>query len=86
MSTCQQDTVNILKAECYKFPPLKESDAMFSADSAPEWADGEVCHRFVLLYFLYRLTCPITRPWNVVVTVDVATRTATRKSKLNWVV
>ncbi|XP_073945414.1 hepatocyte growth factor regulated tyrosine kinase substrate isoform X2 [Choristoneura fumiferana] len=40
-----QDTVNILKAECYKFPPLKESDAMFSADSAPEWADGEVCHR-----------------------------------------
>ncbi|XP_041978001.1 hepatocyte growth factor-regulated tyrosine kinase substrate isoform X2 [Aricia agestis] len=40
-----QDTVNILKAEGHKFPPLKESDAMFSADSAPEWADGEVCHR-----------------------------------------
>ncbi|CAH0579321.1 unnamed protein product [Chrysodeixis includens] len=40
-----QDTVNILKAECYKFPPLKESDAMFSADTAPEWANGEVCHR-----------------------------------------
>ncbi|CAH2106301.1 unnamed protein product [Euphydryas editha] len=40
-----QDTVNILKAEGYKFPPLKESDAMFSADTAPEWADGEVCHR-----------------------------------------
>ncbi|CAG9094633.1 unnamed protein product [Plutella xylostella] len=40
-----QDTVNILKAECFKFPPLKESDAMFSADTAPEWADGEVCHR-----------------------------------------
>ncbi|XP_059047051.1 hepatocyte growth factor-regulated tyrosine kinase substrate-like [Achroia grisella] len=40
-----QDTVNILKAESYKFPPLKESDAMFSADTAPEWADGEVCHR-----------------------------------------
>ncbi|XP_072931911.1 uncharacterized protein Hrs isoform X2 [Epargyreus clarus] len=39
------DTVNILKAEGYKFPPLKESDAMFSADTAPEWADGEVCHR-----------------------------------------
>lgn len=43
---CQQDTVNILKAEGFKFPPLKESDAMFSADTAPEWADGEVCHRF----------------------------------------
>lgn len=40
-----QDTVNILKAEGYKFPPLKESDAMFSADTAPEWAEGEVCHR-----------------------------------------
>ncbi|XP_045448439.1 hepatocyte growth factor-regulated tyrosine kinase substrate [Melitaea cinxia] len=40
-----QDTVNILKAEGHKFPPLKESDAMFSADTAPEWADGEVCHR-----------------------------------------
>lgn len=40
-----QDTVNILKAEGYKFPTLKESDAMFSADTAPEWADGEVCHR-----------------------------------------
>ncbi|XP_034830948.1 hepatocyte growth factor-regulated tyrosine kinase substrate isoform X1 [Maniola hyperantus] len=40
-----QDTVNILKAEGHKFPPLKESDAMFSADTAPEWANGEVCHR-----------------------------------------
>uniref|UniRef100_A0A0A9X6D9 Hepatocyte growth factor-regulated tyrosine kinase substrate n=1 Tax=Lygus hesperus TaxID=30085 RepID=A0A0A9X6D9_LYGHE len=40
-----QDTVNILKADGYKFPALKESDAMFSADSAPEWADGECCHR-----------------------------------------
>ncbi|KAL4704208.1 hypothetical protein ACJJTC_011834 [Scirpophaga incertulas] len=40
-----QDTVNILKAEGFKFPSLKESDAMFSADTAPEWADGEVCHR-----------------------------------------
>ncbi|OWR53665.1 Hepatocyte growth factor-regulated tyrosine kinase substrate [Danaus plexippus plexippus] len=40
-----QDTVNILKAEGHKFPPQKESDAMFSADTAPEWADGEVCHR-----------------------------------------
>ncbi|XP_013199800.1 hepatocyte growth factor-regulated tyrosine kinase substrate isoform X2 [Amyelois transitella] len=39
------DTVNILKAEGFKFPTLKESDAMFSADTAPEWADGEVCHR-----------------------------------------
>ncbi|XP_039753795.1 hepatocyte growth factor-regulated tyrosine kinase substrate isoform X2 [Pararge aegeria] len=39
------DTVNILKAEGHKFLPLKESDAMFAADIAPEWAQGEVCHR-----------------------------------------
>lgn len=40
-----QDTMNIMKAEDYKFPVLKESDAMFSADTAPEWADGDCCHR-----------------------------------------
>ncbi|XP_054284785.1 hepatocyte growth factor-regulated tyrosine kinase substrate-like isoform X1 [Macrosteles quadrilineatus] len=40
-----QDTMNIMKAGDYKFPPLKESDAMFSADTAPAWADGDCCHR-----------------------------------------
>jgi len=40
-----KDTLNVLKVEGYKFPVLKESDAMFSADTAPEWADGECCHR-----------------------------------------
>lgn len=40
-----QDTVNLMKMEGYKFPVLKESDAMFAADSAPEWADGECCNR-----------------------------------------
>ncbi|KOC59040.1 Hepatocyte growth factor-regulated tyrosine kinase substrate [Habropoda laboriosa] len=40
-----QDTLNIMKAEGYKFPVLKESDAMFIADTAPAWADGDVCHR-----------------------------------------
>lgn len=24
---------------------MRESDAMFAADSAPEWADGDSCHR-----------------------------------------
>lgn len=43
--------MNILKAEGFKFPALKESDAMFSADTAPEWAEGEVCHRFVVVLF-----------------------------------
>ncbi|CAG2117343.1 unnamed protein product, partial [Medioppia subpectinata] len=40
-----QDTVNLMKIEGYKFPVLKESDAMFAADSAPDWADGECCNR-----------------------------------------
>lgn len=40
-----QDTVNLMKIEGYTFPVLKESDAMFVADTAPQWVDGEVCHR-----------------------------------------
>ncbi|CAN8007831.1 unnamed protein product [Ixodes pacificus] len=40
-----QDTLNLMKVEGHKFPQLKESDAMFSADQAPDWADGECCHR-----------------------------------------
>lgn len=34
-----------MKAEGFKFPTLRESDAMFTADSKPEWVDGEVCNR-----------------------------------------
>ena len=40
-----QDTLNILKAEGYTFPALRESDAMFAADRAPNWIDGDNCHR-----------------------------------------
>lgn len=40
-----QDTLNILKAEGYTFPALRESDAMFAADRAPNWTDGDNCHR-----------------------------------------
>jgi growth factor-regulated tyrosine kinase substrate len=40
-----QDALNIMKAEGMAFKPLVESDAMFVADTAPEWADGECCHR-----------------------------------------
>ncbi|GLG93141.1 Lateral signaling target protein 2 homolog [Gryllus bimaculatus] len=39
------DTFNIMKREGYNFPTLRESDAMFSADTAPAWVDGDVCHR-----------------------------------------
>jgi hypothetical protein len=34
-----------LKAEGYTFPALRESDAMFAADRAPNWSDGDNCHR-----------------------------------------
>lgn len=40
-----QDTLNIMRAEGFKFPQLKESDAMFTADSAPQWADADNCAR-----------------------------------------
>ncbi|XP_055371544.1 hepatocyte growth factor-regulated tyrosine kinase substrate [Condylostylus longicornis] len=40
-----KDTMTILKAKGHIFPELKEADAMFTADTAPGWADGKVCHR-----------------------------------------
>nr|CAG4640827.1 EOG090X05AE [Eulimnadia texana] len=45
-----QDTVNIMKAEGYSFPAIRESDAMFAADRAPEWADADNCHRCRTLF------------------------------------
>lgn len=29
----------------YQFPVLKEADAMFMSEKAPEWKDGETCTR-----------------------------------------
>ncbi|KAG5675178.1 hypothetical protein PVAND_005103 [Polypedilum vanderplanki] len=41
-----KDTMNILKTEGYKFPEMKEvSEKLFASDVAPEWADGDCCHR-----------------------------------------
>jgi len=37
--------MTILKAKGHTFPELREADAMFTADTAPNWADGRVCHR-----------------------------------------
>jgi growth factor-regulated tyrosine kinase substrate len=34
-----------MKAEGWTFPAVREAEAMFEADTAPDWADGEVCHR-----------------------------------------
>jgi len=39
------DTLNLMKAEGWKFPPIREAEAMFEADTAPEWKEGDVCHR-----------------------------------------
>jgi len=39
------DTLNLMKAEGWKFPPVREAEAMFEADTAPEWSEGDVCHR-----------------------------------------
>ncbi|CAH1794150.1 unnamed protein product, partial [Owenia fusiformis] len=40
-----QDTYHLMKMEGYSFPTLKESDAMFASEKAPEWKDGDCCHR-----------------------------------------
>ena len=34
-----------MKAEGWEFPPVREAEAMYEADNAPDWAEGEVCHR-----------------------------------------
>ncbi|CAF4577976.1 unnamed protein product [Rotaria sp. Silwood1] len=40
------DTYNLMKLENYRFPPLKESEAMFeNNDIAPEWKDDKECFR-----------------------------------------
>lgn len=39
------DTHNLMKLAGFEFPKVAEADAMFIAESAPEWADGEECFR-----------------------------------------
>eukprot|EP00093_Oithona_nana_P002085 02085.XXX_5448_7795_1 [CDS] Oithona nana genome sequencing. len=39
------DTLDLMKAEGWKFPAFREAEAMFEADTAPEWAEGDVCNR-----------------------------------------
>ena len=40
------DTYNLMKLENYRFPTLKESEAMFeNGDIAPEWRDDKECFR-----------------------------------------
>ncbi|XP_065355422.1 hepatocyte growth factor-regulated tyrosine kinase substrate [Calliphora vicina] len=40
-----KDTMTILKTKGHPFPELKEADAMFTMDTAPNWSDGKKCHR-----------------------------------------
>ncbi|XP_012941341.1 hepatocyte growth factor-regulated tyrosine kinase substrate isoform X2 [Aplysia californica] len=40
-----EDTFHLLKMEGHKFPALKEADAMFDAERAPQWKEGETCTR-----------------------------------------
>lgn len=41
-----------MKTEGYKFPTFKETDAMFLADTAPSWKDGDRCHRCRTMFTL----------------------------------
>ncbi|CAG0907501.1 unnamed protein product, partial [Darwinula stevensoni] len=54
-----QDRVFALKAQGLSFPTLKESDAMFSSSTAPEWVDGERCHRCRDSFSLVRRKVPL---------------------------
>lgn len=62
------DTHNLLKMNGFEFPVLKEADAMFMADSAPDWMEGDNCYRYQfskicsdLLPFLWQMSYGIRR-------------------------
>ncbi|CDW54649.1 hepatocyte growth factor regulated tyrosine [Trichuris trichiura] len=40
-----KDTHNLMKLEGHVFPVLRESDAMFVSEAAPEWVDSNHCSR-----------------------------------------
>ncbi|ETN74089.1 FYVE zinc finger [Necator americanus] len=39
------DTHNLMKLAGFDFPSIKEADAMFTAQVAPDWHDGTECYR-----------------------------------------
>lgn len=47
-----EDTFNLMKMEGFNFPTLKEADAMFNAEKAPEWKDGDNCMRCRVVFGL----------------------------------
>ena len=49
------DALSLMKAEGRKYSPMREPEAMFETDTAPEWSEGDVCHRWVVvLVILYK--------------------------------
>ena len=44
----------------FAFPTLKESDAMFLSEKAPDWHDGEFCHRCRVQFGLVQRKVDIT--------------------------
>ena len=53
-----------MKTEGYPFPALRESDAMFTADRAPSWIDGDNCYRCRTQFTLVirKVPCPLPPP------------------------
>ncbi|VEL27253.1 unnamed protein product [Protopolystoma xenopodis] len=49
-----QDLYDSLKSLGFTFPPFSESDAMFSTECAPNWKDGETCHRCKVSFTAFR--------------------------------
>lgn len=43
------DTHSMLKMSGFEFPVMKEADAMFMADSAPDWVEGDSCYRLLFV-------------------------------------
>ncbi|MFH4984621.1 hypothetical protein AB6A40_011330, partial [Gnathostoma spinigerum] len=39
------DTHNLMKLGGFEFPTISEADAMFAAESAPDWEEGDECFR-----------------------------------------
>ncbi|KAF2890439.1 hypothetical protein ILUMI_15735 [Ignelater luminosus] len=46
-----------MKTKDYKFPALRECDAIFTANAALELADSEVCHGFRLPFVIVQRNC-----------------------------
>ncbi|CAB3409124.1 unnamed protein product [Caenorhabditis bovis] len=47
------DTHNLMKLAGFDFPSLKEADAMFMAQVAPEWQDGNECYRCRTVFSMF---------------------------------